>query len=341
MMPRVHRVKKGGKVFKYHRITRAPLPSDVPEDHPSFIAAWSAQEKGQRPPRAVSGTVAAGCADYLASRSFRDLSDSYRPVIRRHVEAIRKQGESAMLRDLRPHHIEQDIEPLTPAVARSRMKAWRKLGAFWRTKGATQTDISAGLKSKPMPKTDGHREWQQADVDRFRAHWPIGTPQRLAMELLQWTGARISDAIRLGRGMVQSDGVLRFSQTKTKQEASVPWTAPAFGLEAQRRDLMACVADHRQMVFILTKYGKARTVKGASQWFSDAATDAGLADLTAHGLRKYRMNQLAEAGVSVLGMQTWCGHVTLDEVQDYTKRAERRNVFFVNHPRQFTNEVDK
>ena len=127
-----------------------------------------------------------------------------------------------MLCDLRPHHIEQDIEPLTPAVSRSRMKAWRKLCAFWRAKGVTQNDLSAGLKSKPVPRTEGHKEWSQADVDRFRAHWPIGTPQRLAMELLQWTGARISDAVKLGPGMVQPDGVLRFAQTKTKSEASVP-----------------------------------------------------------------------------------------------------------------------
>ncbi|MGC9449219.1 hypothetical protein ACPZJU_19190, partial [Cereibacter johrii] len=53
---------------------------------------------------------------------------------------------------------------------------------------------------------------------------------------------------------------------------------------------------------------------------------------TAHGLRKYRMNVLAEHGASVLVMQSWVGHTTLLEVQESTRRADRRRVISEAHP---------
>ncbi|MGZ9812311.1 tyrosine-type recombinase/integrase [Pseudoroseicyclus sp. H15] len=328
MMPRVHRVRKGGKVFKYHRVSRAPLPNDIPEDHPDFVAAWQAEE-GKRPPvtaRAKPGTVHAGCTAYLASRDYLSLSDVYRPVIRRHVDAIARQGEGAMLRDLQQRHVEDDLAALPPAVAASRRKAWRKLGPFWKRKGFVITDPTDGVKGPVRRQTEGHKEWVPADLARFRETWAIGTPQRLACELLQWTGARCVDLVRLGPGMVTPEGLLRFHQRKTGGEVNIPWTAPAFGLEAQRRDLFACLSGN-DMVYLTKQGGGARSHKAVSGWFAEAARDAGLERLTAHGLRKYRMNQLAEYGVPLLAMQTWVGHVTLEEVERYTRRASRRNVF--------------
>lgn len=324
-LPRVHRLTKAGTVNKYHRRTRAVLPNDVPEDHPRFVAAWAAEEAKAAPRRkaqaAQEGTIAAGCAAYLASQSYAALSAGYRPVIRRHVEAIKASGGAGMMADLLPRHIEADLEPLSPAVARSRLKAWRKLGAFWKVKGWAAADVSLPVKGKRMPKTDGHKAWTQEDVDTFRAHWPVGRPQRLALELLQWTGARCSDAVRLGPQMVRG-GLLTFKQQKTGGEALVPWPCP---------DMPPLPP---AMVFIVTVHGKPRTVKGFSQWFAEAARAAGLDGLTAHGLRKYRMNTLAEEGASVMKMQGWVGHTTLAEVEEYTRKAERRRAILGTERKQ-------
>lgn len=333
MLPRVHRVRRGGTVYKYHRRTRKELPRDMPEDDPRFVAAWLAEE--QRAPsvrsRSQAGTIAAACEAYLGSRSYRELSDGYRPVIRRHVERIKEQGEKALLKDLLPRHIRADLEPLSPPVASSRLKAWRKLAEFWLLKGMLDADPSEGVKRKKMGKVAGFTEWTGEDLEAFRARWPIGTAQRLALELYQWTGARCVDVIRLGPQMVGRDGVLTYVQQKTGNPAHVPWTCPAFGLEEQRADLMRCLSGGSP-VYMLTEYGKPRTQKGVSQWFSAAAREAGLAGRTAHGLRKYRMNALAEHGASVLVMQSWVGHTTLLEVQEYTRRADRRRVISGGQP---------
>lgn len=326
-LPRVHRITKAsGAVFKYHARTRARLPSGIPETDPAFIEAWAAEERKapKKKSSATDGTVAAACEAFLASRTYKDLKPAYRAIMRRHVEAIREKGKTALLSDLRPNHITNNLEPLSPAVASARIKAWRKLCGFWAAKGMTATDIAHGVKRKAMPQTDGHMAWNDADVAAFRAHWPIGTPQRQAFEILQWSGARCVDAVRLGPQNVGPDGVLAYVQSKTGKPAHVPWTCQAFGLEHQRADLAQCIAGTRALVYILTAYGKPRTSAGFSQWFADAARQVGLTGKTAHGLRKYRMIQMAEAGLSILVMQAWVGHATMDEVEEYTRQANRR-----------------
>lgn len=323
-LPRVHRQTVGGRIYRYHRETRAKLPDGLPEDHPDFVAAWLAEEQKApaKPAGAAQGTIAAACDAFTRSRAFLDLNATYRRIIGAHVRAIREQGETALLRDLRPRHVRADLEPLTPSVAKTRLKAWRKLARFWRDRDMISADPVQGVGAKPMPKGGGHTEWTLADLEKFRAKWPIGTPQRQACELLQWTGARCIDVVQLGPHMVRG-GVLSFSQAKTGVEVHIPWTIPAFGLEPERAPMLACISDSGR-TFIRTRDGHPRSVKAFSQWFSAAARAAKLDDLTAHGLRKYRMNALAEAGASVLVMQAWVGHVTLAEVQRYTARADRR-----------------
>ena len=47
--------------------------------------------------------------------------------------------------------------------------------------------------------SEGFATWTPEHVRMFEARWPIGTPQRLAMALLLFTGARRADAVALGR----------------------------------------------------------------------------------------------------------------------------------------------
>lgn len=337
-LPRVHRVCRAGSVHKYHRKTRVKLPCDVPEDHPRFIEAWTTEEakKGRQRTRGATGSVEASCIAYLGSTDFHGLSKGYSPVIRRHVEKIREQGGNAPVSALLAKHVRQDLEPLTPAVASSRLKAWRKVAAFWLAKGWIEEDFTTGIKRKPIPKTQGHKEWTHEDVEAFRACWPIGTAQRTALEVFQYTGARCCDARNLNRGMVDRDGLLRFVQDKTENPVMVPWACYAGDHETERQHVHEALGP--DFTYIITQHGKLRSAKSLSGWFSEAATIAGMPKLSAHGLRKYRMNRLAEAGASVLKMQAWVGHVTLDEVQEYILRADRRRAIL--GPEQEQNTVN-
>lgn len=55
---------------------------------------------------------------------------------------------------------------------------------------------------------------------------------------------------------------------------------------------------------------------------------------SAHGLRKYSKNRLAQNGASILQVQTWVGHATLTEVQEYTRGAERNSAFIGTERKQ-------
>jgi site-specific recombinase XerC len=107
---------------------------------------------------------------------------------------------------LRDRHISADVR--ATAAPAHRMRAWRFLCSFGVDSGLMETDPSAGATTPKRPKTIGHPAWTVEDIAAFRARWPLDSAARRCMELLFWTGARISDAAKIGPGMVDTDGVL-------------------------------------------------------------------------------------------------------------------------------------
>jgi integrase len=51
----------------------------------------------------------------------------------------------------------------------------------------------------------GFHAWTEAEFARFEARWPLGTRERLAFDILLYTGLRRGDAVRLGRQHVTGD----------------------------------------------------------------------------------------------------------------------------------------
>ncbi|WP_296222832.1 tyrosine-type recombinase/integrase [uncultured Sphingomonas sp.] len=325
MLPRVQRIRKGNRVLCYHRPTRARLP-DLPEMHPEFIAAWAAAEALAGPARAkaVPGTVDAAVIAALGSRRFKGASSGYRATIQRGLEAIRSSFTGLPMTGLRRHHIAADIAPLDPNPANARLKAWRVLCAVALADGVLRDDPSQGVK-KIAVSSDGHTRWSDDDIEAFRTKWKIGTSTRACFELVLWTGARTIDAVKLGRQNLDRDGLLVYRQSKTRNPAHVPWTTPLpdFAADwAADRDMM-----HRSLeclsggLTFLEARGKVRSVKGLGNIINDGARDAGLTNRTAHGLRKARLSKIAESGGSTHAIMAWGGHVTLEEVELYTRAA--------------------
>ncbi|ARO14454.1 Tyrosine recombinase [Ketogulonicigenium robustum] len=150
------------------------------------------------------------------------------------------------------------------------------------------------------------------------------------MELLYWTGARMSDAVRISEGMVGRDGWLTFNQQKTGGEVSIPVMTPApkFADPTDQALLIDALnaRPQRHVVIMVTEHGKPRSIKGASTWFSEAASTAGLVGKTAHGLRKARASSLAENGATTHQIGAWTGHESLAEIDHYSRKAERRRI---------------
>ena len=225
------------------------------------------------------------------------------------------------------------------------LKAWR-----WLMKHATagnwiEEDPTLGVKP-PKVASEGHHTWTHDEIERYREAHAIGADERMAFELMLWTGARRSDAVRLGRQMIGRDGWLAFTTVKTNQEVTVPvlCTLPdwAASLEPGRAHLGACIASMSdRLTFIATLSGKPRSAKAFGAWFRKATEAAGLDPrCTAHGLRKARATELAEIGATEHQIGAWIGDRSLSEVVRYTRKAQRRRVLEGTEQKQKTGTSD-
>ncbi|QIR85042.1 tyrosine-type recombinase/integrase [Paracoccus sp. AK26] len=316
-----------------HKMVRLP---DGPKDTPEFLMAYAAAMASKKPvqggPKHSPGSIAEALSVYQQCPAFLDLAQATREQRRRQIDKIAKTWGAAKLADLRETHIEADLAKLSGHPANSRLKVWRGFCAWAKATRRISTDPTSGVDKRATKKSDGHTPWTAADIEKFRQHWPLDTPQRLAMELLYWFGCRASDVVRLGPGMVDREGWLTFRQKKTGGEVSVPFNRalPAFA-RGMKTDLdmlkEAIAAAPKHMTWLVTLYGAARSHKAFSSWFAEAAAAAGVQDgKSAHGLRKARAESLAEAGATTHQIAAWTGHETLSEVQRYAKAADRRRV---------------
>lgn len=315
---------------------RIRLP-DLPHNHPKFIAAYAAAQQdvmtAPRRIRAETGTLAAMIEAYKASDTFLALRQSTRGVRRNQLDKLAQTYGTAKASDLRTRHIQTDINKIPGHAANNRLKVWRALCRWAAQAGLLVEDPAIAVRKKPMPKSAGHIPWSAEEIETFREFWKIGTPERLAFELIYWTGARVSDAARLSSGMVDAQGWITFKQTKTGGEVSIPWSRdlPSWA-DPIRSDLSLLKAaldarNEKHLTFITTKFGKARSIKSFSQWFSGAATKANLPiDRSAHGLRKSRAVSLAELGATTHQIAAWTGHESLSEVERYSKAAQSKRL---------------
>jgi integrase len=314
----------------YHRIgkgARIAMP-DLPASDPRFLAAYAQAAAGAPAPatKPASGTIAAGIVAYLASDLYHALAPSTRDLRRRFADDVRKQYGQAKLADLRIKHIKADLAKLSGHPANNRLKAWRHACRYWHDMGMITDDPSNGIRRRPTPKATGATAWTRDDVAAFRAHWPVGSPQRLCMELAYRTAAAIGDVVKLGPRHV-SDGWLTYKRGKTEVEASCPWTAPAPAWFEPNDDLHQCLAlAPRGLTFILTAAGRPRSGKAVGAWFAAACTAAGLDDRSAHGLRKYRAAQTRENGATEDQRMAYLGHITSWEAQQYSRSADHRRI---------------
>ncbi|SMO79424.1 tyrosine-type recombinase/integrase [Paracoccus laeviglucosivorans] len=329
--------KRNGVRFTYlaipgHKLVRLP---DGPKDSPEFLIAYatalsaSGPELKGRP--VATGSIAAAIISYQRGSEFAEMANTTKQQRKGHLSKIADTWGRARLADLRIHHIEADLAKLSGHPANNRLKTWRSFCRWAKARRLITNDPSIDIGKSSTAKSDGFVPWSIDDIEAFREYWHPESAQRLALELIYWTAARASDAVRIGPGMVTKDGWLTFRQKKTGGEVSVPFnrTLPAFavGMKADL-DMFKLAISHapRHMTWLVTEHGKARSDKAFSSWFAGAARAAGIEGKSAHGLRKARAMALAEAGATAHQIAAWTGHESLSEVQRYSKAADRKRI---------------
>ena len=175
-----------------------------------------------------------------------------------------------------------------PSAANNLRKILRHLFKHAVRIGLRKDNPVAETERLKTPSGSGLHTWTDDEIARYRAHWPLGTQQRLCMELALETTSRRTDVTLIGPQHRRGD-VLDLRHTKNDAEAFIPIS------DELRAAIDACPTKH--LTYLHTKHGAPRSPKALGGDFRTWCDAAGLPKRCAiHGLRKGGARRLAEAG---------------------------------------------
>lgn len=277
-------------------------------------ARWEHKPHGTE--KAKGGTFAWAVDFYQASQEWGKLQPgtqkSRTSILRRYVKA---QGDRP-LSTITPGDIEAALYAKGGHAAVNELKALKPVFAYAHRLRIIPTDPTRGLKMD-RPASEGFPTASADEIARFQKRWPVGTNERLVFDLALYTGAARADLVKLSRRNV-SDGFLTYKRQKTGTLCEVPLTVELRAVIGRTPDIAPA--------FVLTSKGKPFSAPGLGNLFADAAAAAGV-HFRLHGLRKAFCVYWAEVrGASTHQIAAMAGHLSLSEVERYTRAADRRRM---------------
>jgi integrase len=240
------------------------------------------------PPKGSLGWL---LARYIESAEWSDLSAATRKQRHAVYRVVTEASGNQPLAKVRKAAIlaGRDRRKDRPHAANNFLKAMRGLFGWAIERGHVTDNPTAGIKLLGGANDEnGFHAWTEEEVARFEEHWQIGTRQRLAFDLLLYTGLRRGDAVKLGRQHVRS-GELAIRTEKTGSLVTRPI------LPALHASIAATTTG--DLAFIVTERGKPFTKESFGIWFKKACVAAGVPG-SAHGLRKAGARRAAEDGAT-------------------------------------------
>jgi integrase len=284
-----------------------------------FNAAYDAALKGARPARPghAEGTYSAALRAYYASQTWAALRPATQRMRRHFLNGIESTLGGSRLRDWKRGDIAagRDKRAATPAAAEMFVKSLRSFFAWALEAGLVSSNPTDGVKVVAS-STGGFAPWTDEDVAAYRAHWPLGTRQRVAFEVLRETGLRRGDAVRIGVPHVR-DGVIRLATEKTGERVSLPVS-----------DILAAAIEAGpigEKTFITGPSGGSVKKESFGTIFREWCDAAGVSK-SAHGLRKAAATADAHAGYTDAELDAKFGWTGRKMASHYTRSASRERL---------------
>src|SRR5262249_44646612 len=333
-----NRKRRDGKVRYYFRRRGQPaIPLAGLPGSDAFMQSYAlALNAGPEPvevgaSRTLPGTINALCVSYYRSIEWSQLNATTQAKRKRVIERFRAQHGAKRVATLQPEHIVTMLNNIESAAAQrywwTQIKPLLKFSVpMFRKDDPTHDIARIRIKSK-----GGHHCWTDDEVAQYRAHWPLGSKQRLVLELALETTSRRSEIVRLGPQHVR-DGRIRIDRIHGSRPVDIPLTPEL------KAALDAMAPTH--LTYLTTPDGKPRSPHGLAIDFAQWCNAAGLpARCRLHGLKKAGMRRLAEAGATGHELMAVSGHKTLSMVQHYTAAADRSRLADSAMAKRNTNAV--
>jgi integrase len=152
---------------------------------------------------------------------------------------------------------------------------------------------------------------------------------RLSIELINALAFRRSDAIRVGPPNTYAghldDGraatFLKYTQFKNRERKPVTVDTP---VPAELLAVIKATTPTGLRTWLVGARSGSFTDQGFTDWFGGEMAKAGLpARCTPHGLRKRCLTDVANEGKTIHEIMSVSGHLTMKEVERYTRMADR------------------
>lgn len=309
------RTRHGKVVFYFRRAQGAPrirLP-DITDK--AFKAAYAAALTGSpiAPPTAASGTLEWLVEAYKRSAHWAGLKASTRRMRDNILKHVVEENGKVPYRAIGRRHINEAIDRRLPHAGNNFRKVMSQLFAWAMSVDLVEVNPVAGSTRRRV-KTEGFHTWTLEEVARFQARWPVGTRERLCLDLGLFTGLRRSDLVVLGRQHIR-DGVISIRTEKTGVVVHVPvFPLLRASIEATPTGDMAFLTSSTGMPFA--------SPASLGNWFHDACVAAGVPGRL-HGLRKAGATIAANNGATPHQLMAMFGWRRLEEAELYTKEADR------------------
>lgn len=270
--------------------------------------------------KAVSGTVAWLWEKYRATTAWTVLSAATRRQRENIMEGVlAKIGTEPYARIKRADIVaSRDKRAATPAQARNFLDAMRGIFRWALEAEYIKADPTAGVSNPARPGGEGFPAWSEDDVEAYQKKWPIGTKERVWLDVLLYTGLRRGDAVLLGRQHVR-DGIATMRTEKSQKEVVV--TLPILPILAATLK----AGPTGELSFICGEKREALTKESFGNLFRVACRNAGVKK-SAHGIRKFAATNAANNGATVAQLEAIFGWAGGQMAALYTKSANRRRL---------------
>ena len=292
----------------------------APYGSPEFLAAYHAaisSPAAVKPRKPDEGTFAWLWNLYRASPAWAELSPATKKQRENLIRvALERAGDQPLEVWNRKFIVaSRDARAATPAQAANFLKTLRGLFRWALDVEHVEADPTVNVRALKQ-RTEGHHTWTADEMAAFEARWPTGTRERLAYDVLVWTGLRRGDASRLGPRHVR-DGEITIATEKTGRVVTLPVLKPL-------ADLIAASPTGAE-TFIACLDGSPMVKEGFGNWFAEICAAAGVPG-RAHGLRKALSVKVAEHGATDAELDALLGWSGGGMASLYTRKASRQKL---------------
>jgi integrase len=164
------------------------------------------------------------------------------------MKALQRRHVQGMLDDRKAH----------PTNARDFLRTLRAVITYAISVEVRDDDPTVKI-TVEVPNTGGHHSWTEDEIAVYRAHYSIGTKERLALEILLGTALRCADVIKLGPQHIHNGVLVVPTTQKTKQPVTVP-------VSAELATAINAAAPTNALLFLVNEHGRQFPAGGFSRF---------------------------------------------------------------------------